>query len=258
MDLEIRDKLFVVTGATSGFGRSIMLSLIHEGAKIIINARGEERLLELKNLYPNQIEIVVGNITSDVTLSDLIRKIGDRKLYGIVINASGSPAATFNNTELGQWDEAYALILRWKVKLTKLILPLMEKNKYGRLLYIESIGVKQPIENLILSNSLRMAVVGFVKTLSREIAKNGITCNILAPGYHNTPSMDRLYLNKSALLGINGSEAKSIFENEVAVGRLGNSDEFASLATWLLSEKSGYITGQTISVDGGLVKGSMG
>ena len=258
MELGIENNLFVVTGATSGFGKAIVESLIHEGAKLIINARGKQKLLEIQALFPNQIDILPGDITTDATLSNLVRKIGDRKLHGIVINASGPAASSFRKTILGDWDNAYATLLRWKVKLTKLILPIMEKNQYGRLVFIESVSVKQPQENLILSNSLRMAVVGFVKTLSQEVAPSGITCNILAPGYHSTPTMKKLYIEKSAMLGINVNDAQSIFEKEVAVGRIGETEEFASLATWLLSHKSAYITGQTISVDGGLIKGSMG
>lgn len=258
MNLDLKDNLFVVTGATSGFGKAITETLVAEGAHVIMNARGAERLKEMKAKYGTQVEMVCGDITTDVTLSELIRKIGDRKLHGILINASGPPAGSFNNTELGDWDDAYKQLLRWKVKLTKLILPIMEEYGYGRMVFIESASVKQPIENLVLSNSLRMAVVGFVKTLSGEVATSGITCNILAPGYHATSAMERLFINKSVLLGIDIDAAKSEFEKEVAVGRLGDPMEFASLATWLLSEKSGYITGQTISVDGGLIRGSMG
>jgi 3-oxoacyl-[acyl-carrier protein] reductase len=258
MDLSLKDNLFVVTGATSGFGKAIAVTLVGEGANVIINARGNERLEKFQSEYPDQLEIIPGNITTDAVLSALVRKIGDRKLHGIVINAGGPPAGSFNKTDLKEWDSAYHQLLRWKVKLTQMILPLFEENSYGRMIFIESISVKQPIENLILSNSLRMAVVGFVKTLSQEIADLGITCNILAPGYHATPAMERLFIKKSSLLGINVEEARSEFEKEVLVGKLGDPMEFASLATWLLSEKSGYITGQTISVDGGLNKGSLG
>jgi len=258
MDLGIKDNLFLVTGASSGFGKAIFEALIAEGGHVIINARGEDRLKTLQANNPKKIEYVAGDITTDVTLSEMVRRIGDRKLHGVVVNASGPPAGSFNSTDLGDWDDAYAQLLRWKVKFTKLILPLMRRNTYGRLLFIESVSVKQPLENLVLSNSLRMAVVGFVKTLSQEIAPDGITCNILAPGYHDTPAMERLYIKKSNLLGINVDEARTKYEEEVAVGRLGETAEFASLATWLLSSKSGYITGQTISVDGGLVKGSLG
>ncbi len=132
-----------------------------------------------------------------------------------------------------------------------------QEQEYGRILFIESAAVKQPIENLILSNSLRMAVVGFAKTLSQEVAHQGITCNILAPGYHATPAMERLFANKSLLLGISSDEAKKEFEKETKVGHLGDPEDFGSLAVWLLSSHSRFITGQTISIDGGLVRGSM-
>ena len=138
------------------------------------------------------------------------------------------------------------------------MLPIFREQKYGRFVYIESASVKQPIDNLVLSNSLRMAVVGFVKTLSSEIADQGITCNILAPGYHDTPAMERLFLNKASLLGIKPHEARQEFEKEILSGKLGDADDLASLAVWLLSKRSNYITGQTISLDGGLVKHSFG
>ncbi len=258
MDIGVKGKLFVVTGSSSGFGKSIAKQLVLEGAQVIINARGEEKLEALYNEYPDQIEMLSGDITTDKTIADLIRLVGKRILSGIVINAGGPPAKSFINTEITDWDNAYRNILRWKVKLTQELLEKFEEQKYGRILFIESVSVKQPIENLILSNSLRMAVVGFVKTLSQEIAEKGITLNILAPGYHATPAMERLYANKSMLLGISPDEAMNEYIKETKVGHLGNPDDFASLAAWLLSPQSRFITGQTISVDGGLVKGSMG
>lgn len=119
-------------------------------------------------------------------------------------------------------------------------------------------SVKQPVENLVLSNSLRLSVVGFVKTLSQEIADRGITLNILAPGYHDTQAMQRLFVKKSQVQNISVEEAGKQFEDEIKMGKMGNPDEFASLAIWLLSPHSRYITGQTISVDGGLIKSVFG
>lgn len=258
MDLKLREKNFVVTGATSGFGKAIVDALLEEGAHIIMNARGEEKLFEYKHKYPEQIEILVGDITTDYTISKLKRKLKDTYLNGFVINAGGPPASSFLLTEMDAWDKAYANVLRWKVKLTQEILPIFMEQNYGRILYIESASVKQPIENLVLSNSLRMAVVGFVKTLSSEVASNGISCNILAPGYHDTPAMERLFINKASLLGISPEEARHEFENEILSGKLGNAEDLASIAVWLLSERANYITGQTISLDGGLVKHSFG
>jgi len=254
MDLNLRKKLFVVTGATSGFGKSIANGLLNEGAEVIINARGEEKLVAFQKENPENIEIIPGDITTDATISELLRKIGDRKLSGLVINAGGPPAKSFIKTNIADWDDAYESILRWKVKITQEFLPLFQKNEYGRLLFIESASVKQPIDNLILSTSLRLAVVGFVKSLSREVGDQGITMNIIAPGYHATPAMDRLFVNKSETLGITPAEARKEFEKEILTGKMGDPDDLASLACWILSDYSKYITGQTITIDGGLVK----
>lgn len=257
MDLKLRNSCFVVTGSTSGFGRAIAEQLLTEGAEVIINARGEERLEDLHKKYPDQTTILPGDITTDAVISDLTRLVHGRKLHGIVINAGGPPARSFINTEITDWDEAYRNVLRWKVKLTQELLEKFTVQKYGRILYIESASVRQPIENLILSNSLRMAVVGFVKTVSQEVAEHGITMNILAPGYHATAAMERLFANKSLLLGITPDAARKEFEKETKVGHLGDPEDFATLAAWLLSPHSRFVTGQTITVDGGLVKGSL-
>jgi 3-oxoacyl-[acyl-carrier protein] reductase len=134
----------------------------------------------------------------------------------------------------------------------------MVKNKYGRILFIESATVKQPLENLVLSNSLRAAVVGMVKTLSQEIASTGVTLNVMAPGSHNTPAIDRIYKKKSEQTGLPFEQVRATAIQQIPVGFLGEAADFASLAAWLLSPYSRFITGQTISVDGGAVRGIMG
>jgi 3-oxoacyl-[acyl-carrier protein] reductase len=128
------------------------------------------------------------------------------------------------------------------------------ENNYGRIVMVESVSVKQPVENLVLSNSLRMAVVGMAKTLANEVGHKGITVNIMAPGYHDTPAMDRLFAKKAEVSGVSVEEARRLFEKELMTGRMGDAAEFAILAAWLLSPSSRYITGQTFSVDGGRVK----
>jgi 3-oxoacyl-[acyl-carrier protein] reductase len=134
----------------------------------------------------------------------------------------------------------------------------MVKNEYGRILFIESATVKQPLENLVLSNSLRAAVVGMVKTLSQEIASTGVTLNVMAPGSHNTPAIDRIYKKKSEQTGLPFEQVRATAIQQIPVGFLGEAADFASLAAWLLSPYSRFITGQTISVDGGAVRGIMG
>jgi 3-oxoacyl-[acyl-carrier protein] reductase len=258
MDFQIKNKLFVVTGATSGMGLAITQGLITEGAKVIINARKAENLESLIKQFPSQIEILQGDITTDAVIANLFRIIGTRVLDGIVINAGGPPSKSFVETDMSDWDDTYNNILRWKVKLTLELLDKLRPQQYGRIVYIESASVKQPIENLVLSNSMRLAVVGFVKTMSQEIAMDGITANVIAPGYHDTPAMERLFNKKSMLLGIAPHDAKAIFEKETLMGKLGDPKDLAVLALWLLSPLSSFVTGQTISVDGGLVKGTMG
>ncbi len=258
MDLQIKNQLFIVGGATSGFGKAIAEALINEGANIIAIARGEEKLLILKSTANSQVEILSGDLSKPEVLSSLIELVGGRQVHGILINAGGPPAKTVMETTLEDWDNAYQTLLRWKVALTLAFIPRMMKVGYGRIVYIESHTVKQPLENLVLSNSLRVAVVGMVKTLSTEIAKSGVTLNIMGPGSHNTPAIDRLYKKKSEQTGITFDLVKKTSIQEIPVGVLGEAADFASLAIWLLSPASRFITGQTITIDGGAVKGIMG
>ena len=258
MNIEISNQLFIVGGATSGVGKAIAEALIAEGAHIIAIARGEEKLLALRSAAPNQVEILAGDLSNPSILQSLIKKVGDRQVHGILVNAGGPPAKTVMETTLEDWDNAYQTLLRWKVALTQAFVPAMIKYGYGRILYIESSTVKQPLENLVLSNSLRVAVVGMVKTLSQEIAKSGVTLNIIGPGSHNTPAIDRIYKKKSEQTGVPFDEVRAAAIQQIPVGALGEAADFASLAIWLLSPLSRFITGQTITVDGGAVKGIMG
>jgi len=258
MELGLKNRLFIITGASEGLGKAITVGLLDEGANVIINSRSEDKLNEIKAQYTSQVEIVQGDITTDATISKLIRSVNGRFVSGVVFNAGGPPAMTFQETELLDWDKAYASILRWKIKLMKELVDLLVPQKYGRVIFIESASVKQPIPNLILSTSLRLAVVGFAKTLSQELAKEGINLNILAPGYHDTAAMQRLFIKRSENQKISLEEARTSFEKEILTGKMGNPSDFAKVCLFLLSEYSKYITGQTISIDGGLVKGVMG
>lgn len=256
MDLGIKEHLFIVGGATSGFGKAIAESLLMEGAKLIVVARDREKLVALYGQVKNA-KLIAGDITDINTIEQIKIISGDSQLHGIVVNAGGPPAKTVLETTLDDWDDAYKKILRWKVAFTQAFVPGMIKSGYGRILYIESSSVKQPIENLVLSNSLRLAVVGMVKTLSQEIAGTGVTLNVLGPGSHNTPAINRLYEKKSAQTGLTFEEIKRTAINQIPVGTLGEAADFAGLALWLLSPQSSYVTGQTIIIDGGMVKSTL-
>jgi len=258
MNLKISGKLFIVGGATSGFGRAVTASLAGEGAIIITIARGNEALQELQKKYPDNIEILCADIMHPDTKEQLLTIINGRQVHGMLINAGGPPAKTASEATLEDWDTAYKTVLRWKIDMMQALVPGMINNNYGRIVFVESASVKQPMENLVLSNSMRLAVVGYVKTLSQEISKYGITLNVLAPGYHVTAAMNRLLKKKTEQTGSTEESVVSEYINQTSVGFLGAPEDFASLATWLLSPHSRYITGQTISVDGGVVKGTMG
>lgn len=254
MDLQLKNKRFIVGGATSGFGKAIAEALIREGAYIIAVARGVDKLKTLQSSAPSLVEIVTGDFSDSQVIARVVTIAGNKELHGMVVNAGGPPAKTVLETTLDDWDLAYKTILRWKVELTKALVPKMIEQNYGRVVYIESSSVKQPLENLVLSNSLRVAVVGMVKTLSQEIAGTGVTLNILGPGSHNTPAIDRIYKKKSDQTGLPFEEVKQKAIQQIPVGALGEADDFASLALWLLSPLSRYVTGETITVDGGSVR----
>jgi len=258
MDLQIKNQYFIVGGAGSGFGKAIALALAGEGAKVLAVSRTGSKLVEIQNRFPEDIEMLEGDITSNALQDKILTWTNGKRLAGVLVNAGGPPAGGFFNIDMGQWEEAWRMVVKWKIAFTRKLMPLFQKQKYGRIVFIESVSVKQPVENLILSNALRPAIVGFAKTLAQEVARFGITANVLAPGYHATPALERLFIRNSELKGISYNEAKKEFEEDIPVGKMATADEMASIALWLLSPLSRYVTGQTITHDGGTVRGVFG
>lgn len=257
MNLDLKGKSFIVCGATSGFGLGITKALINEGAKVYAVARNEDKLRELKDAYQNHIEIFQLDLTDSKSIQKLYKQTEKKDLAGVLVNAGGPPAMKFVETKMKDWDEAYKNILRWKIELTQIFLPRFIRQKYGRFIYIESSSVKQPLENLVLSTSLRLSVVGAIKTLSQELPDTGVTFNILAPGYHYTPAVERLIHKKAQDEKISNTQAKKILEERIPMKKTGDVDNFSGLAVWLLSPQSEYITGQVFAVDGGVLKGTL-
>lgn len=258
MNLQIKNKRFIVCGASGGFGYAVAKALLKEGAKIISIARSDKSLKEFEKNFSDAIQNIKGDLTEEKTLDEILNVIGDNFLDGIFVNAGGPPPKSVEETKMKDWDQAYQLVFRWKVDLVKRLLPKFKEQQYGRIVFLESMSVKQPVENLVLSTSLRLAVVGFAKTLAQETAQNGITANVLGPGYHDTQAMQRLYKIRAEEQGISVEKARNSFEKEVPVGKMGEAAELSSLALWLLSPLSRYVTGQTFSVDGGKNKSIFG
>lgn len=258
MDLKLDSRRFVVCGASSGFGKAIADALLSEGAQCIVVARRGGQLQENFSTYGDRVEIVEGDITESKTIDEIVKRAGKSSLHGVVLNAGGPPTGLPLETDMDQWDDAYRLVMRWKIDLTLRLTPLLKENNYGRILFIESKTVKEPLPALVLSNAYRAGVVGFAKSLALEVAGSGVTVNVIAPGFHNTPAIDRVLNRNSELQNISYEEAKQNAESTIPVGRIGKPEELAGLAAWLLSSHSGFITGQTISHDGGVIAGLFG
>lgn len=258
MDLQLSDQRFVVCGASSGFGRAIAERLLGEGAKVIAVARREEKLEELSEQHPGRVTPVAGNLLQEETHNEIEAAIGNDTLHGVVLNAGGPPALSPMETAMLDWDKAYRKVMRWKIDLTLRLVSYFTTAEYGRILFVESQSVKQPLGSLVLSNAFRAGVVGFAKTLSLEVASQGVTVNVLAPGSHNTPAIERVIRKKSDETGKSYEEARADMEAAIPVGRMGEADELGELAAWLLSPGASYVTGQTISHDGGSIKGLFG
>lgn len=258
MDLRITDQRFIICGASSGFGHAIAKQLLIEGASVVVVARRGDKLRETYNHFDNRVEIIEGSLIYSETL-DKIEKAADKEdFHGIVFNAGGPPTGTPLETDMKDWDSAWQLVMRWKIDLALRLAPKLVDRNYGRMLFVESKSIKQPMPSLTLSNSFRAGVVGFTKTLAAEIAPKGVTVNTLAPGAHDTPAIERVIKNNSSLKGISYEISKEEMEKSIPVGRMGKAEELASLAAWLLSPHSGYVTGQTISHDGGAISGLFG
>jgi 3-oxoacyl-[acyl-carrier protein] reductase len=258
MDLNIKGKLFIVCGATSGLGQGVAKALLEDEAFVIGIGRNNDKLDNMAAAYPGLFEPLQIDVKSDHATEVILNKIEGRILDGILVNSSGPPARSFIETVISDWDDAYKDLLRWKVALIKALLPLFREQQYGRILFLESQSVKQPIPYLVLSTSLRLAIVGMAKELSGELAREGITVNVLAPGSHDTHSMERLILKRMEVEGVSKEEAIKATAEKIPVGFMGNAEDFGSLAAWLLSPHSRYITGQTISIDGGSINGIFG
>ena len=258
MDLQLTDRHFVVTGCSSGFGKAITHALCREGARVTGVARKQDPLSRLHHQWPHQFNPLQGDLTKTETLDRLVNMVKGKSLHGLVLNAGGPPAKTAIQTSISEWDEAYQSVFRWKIDLVLRMIPEFRSSGYGRILFIESQSVKQPIPVLALSNAMRAGVVGFAKSLSRDVAAEGITVNVLAPGPHDTPAIERVISYRAERVGEDPADTRKAMEKAIPAGRFGTAGEFAGLAAWLLSEHSAYVTGQTISHDGGNISGLFG
>lgn len=261
MKLELKDKIALVTAASKGLGYATALGLSREGAKVAICARTATDIEDAAKRIRDETGGEVLALTADVTLSgDLLRIVTSTVqnfggLQILVSNSGGPPPGTFETLDDAKWQVALDSTLLSTARLVQAALPHLKSAGWGRILVITSTSAKQPIPNLLLSNTLRAGIVGLCKTLSQEFAQYKITVNNVAPGSFDTDRLKHLYQRNAEAAGITLEEAKRQMEMKIPLGRLGNPEELANAMVFLASEAASYITGQTIVVDGGQTLG---
>ena len=260
MDLGLKEKVAFVAASSRGLGRAVAEELAAEGASLVLCARNAETLSLVSKQIAQTSNVSVFPVVADVSNEEDVAaavKAGIEKFGRIdilVTNAGGPPAGQFETLSREMWEAATRLTLNSVLELTGAVLPGMKKRQWGRILNITSIAVKQPVDNLMLSNSLRAAVTGFARTLANEVATHGITVNNILPGYTRTERVEELAKAASEREGISPAEASAKWEAEIPMRRLGEPREFAALAAFLVSERASYITGTSIPVDGGWIR----
>jgi len=260
MDLGIKGKVAFVAAASQGLGRAVAEELANEGASLVINSRSPEKLELVAAEIHSRTGVDVIAAAGDLSMTDdLERVVGQANdHFGhidiLVTNIGGPPAGPFENHDAKTWEAAIQSLLISVIDLTRLVIPGMKQRRWGRILNVTSIAAKQPVQNLILSNSLRAAVTGFAKTLADEVAEYNVTVNNILPGYTLTERVEQLAGTVAERDGISIAEAKRRWESEIPMQRLGRPDEFAALAAFLVSERASYITGSSIAVDGGWIR----
>ncbi|MGM5470165.1 SDR family oxidoreductase [Flavobacteriaceae bacterium LMO-SS05] len=252
MDLGLHNRKACIMASSSGLGKAVALELSKEGADIMLCGRTESTLIatkkEIEAITNGAVYYVVGDVASKKDREKILEKI--KTVFGtldiLITNTGGPPTGAFESFSEEDWQRAYKSLLESAVGMIKGVLPYMKKNNWGRIVTITSQAVKQPVNSLILSNTVRASLLGLVKTLSNELGAYHITVNNVMPGYTRTERLEKLIENHPKF---------SNAIEEIPLKRFGEPSEFAAAVAFLVSERASYITGVSLAVDGGWIKG---
>ena len=260
MDLGIKDRVAIVAASSKGIGKAVAAGLAAEGAKLTMFSREQTSIDAAADEVRAATGAEVLSLTADVTNPDDVQRVADETLnkWGqidiLFNNAGGPPPGQFEAFDDAAWQRAFELNLLSTVRLYRAVLPTMKERGWGRILSLMSSSVKQPIENLLLSNGIRPGVVGLSKSLSNEVASSGITVNVIAPGRIATERIHQTDAANAERTGKSIEEVRAASLAAIPMGRMGTPEELANVAVFLCSEPASYLTGQLIIVDGGSTK----
>jgi len=261
MDLGLKGKRALVLASSQGLGLAVATSLVQEGAHVVISGRSADKLADVAKTLN-----ALGAGKADFVEADLSARDCAENLYKaatailgqvdiLVNNTGGPPPGTTTAPDSDTWRLYFDTMILRVMEMTNLCLPDMQANKWGRVLTLASSGVEQPIPNLAMSNTLRSSLVGWSKSLSNEVAKDGITVNMQVPGRVKTARLDQLDGGNAERSGRTIEEVREANFSQIPVGRYGRVEEFGDLATFLVSERASYVNGSVIRCDGGATKG---
>jgi len=260
VDFGLQGKVALVAAASRGLGLAVAEELAAEGCKLVICARGEEALAEACTLLAAagaEVVAVPADVSRAIDVDAVVAAA--HEAYGqvdvLVTNSGGPPAGPFEAHSRQVWSEAVLGTLDSVLNFSRAVLPAMRSNGWGRIINITSIAVKQPVDGLILSNSIRAAVTGFARTLANEVAASGVTVNNVMPGFTWTDRVEELARLQAETAGGSRDEIVAGWEAAIPMGRLARPPEFAAMVAFLASERASYITGASIAVDGGWIRG---
>jgi 3-oxoacyl-[acyl-carrier protein] reductase len=260
MDLRLEGKAALVLASSRGLGRAVATELAAEGAGVMISSRNEGDLAstaaEISGATGAEVDYHVADVTRAEDVRTLVGRTAER--FGgvdvLITNTGGPPGGTFDDFEDADWQAGFELTLLNVIRTVREVLPHMRSRGGGRIVNVASSSVKQPIENLILSNTFRAGIAGLAKSLAIELAPDGILVNTLGPGRISTERSQSMDASQAEARGVPVEEVRGSFESRIPLGRYGTPEEFARVAAFLASPANSYVTGQAILVDGGMVR----